>query len=78
MMRNPRTHAEWQEAVDGAEIALKLHAANAYGLVSGGPTVNVDRCEDLLREGATRGVRPVVTDEKIRAFVDAWNAQVTA
>lgn len=57
-MKNPRTPAEWQEAVDAAEGALALESARMYKIVDGGPTVNVDRCEQILRQGARRGVRP--------------------
>lgn len=58
--RNPETPAEWQEVVDLAEGALALDSARSYGLVRGGPDVNVDRCVALLREGARRGYNPSV------------------
>jgi hypothetical protein len=54
----PSTAAEWQEAVDLAEFLLTLDSARQYGLVTGGPTVNVDRCAQLLEEGAARGITP--------------------
>lgn len=57
-MTNPRTNAEWQDAVDAAHGALTLHAARLYGLVTGGPEVNVERCEAILAGGAQRGIMP--------------------
>lgn len=57
-MQEPETREEWQEAVDAAEFYLYLHSARAYGLVKGGPEINIDRCEDLLRRGAAQGVLP--------------------
>jgi hypothetical protein len=46
--RDPRTRAEWQEAADVAEFMRYLHSARLYGLVCGGPHVDVDRCEHIL------------------------------
>jgi hypothetical protein len=54
----PRTREEWQDAVDMAEGARLVVAARAYGLVRGGPEINVDRCEEILRLGRDYGVRP--------------------
>lgn len=49
--QDPKTVAEWQEALDQAEMLLRLDACRLYGLVTGGPKVNVDRCLELLRRG---------------------------
>lgn len=57
-MADPRTDAEWQEAVDQAEFLQLLDSARKYGLVTGGPTVNLDRCAEILAEGPRRGVTP--------------------
>lgn len=57
-MRDPRTRAEWQEAVDAAHGALCFDSARQYGLVTGGPEIHVARCEEILRRGAGMGVRP--------------------
>lgn len=56
--RDPRTKAEWQEAVDAAEAALLLDSASKYGLVTGGPTIDVDRAVDLITRGRRRGIVP--------------------
>jgi len=57
-MIDPKTPGQWQEAVDSAYGALVLESAKAYGLLTGGPVVNVDRCEKILRRGARRGIYP--------------------
>ena len=61
----PGTSQEWQEAVNLAEFLLLVHSARQYGLITGGPEVNVDRCVDMLARGARHGYRPV------RSAVDA-------
>jgi hypothetical protein len=67
--RNPRTPAEWQEAVDAAEGAIALDSARKYGLVTGGPEVNVERAADLLAKGRARGIRP--RPDAIERFIAA-------
>jgi hypothetical protein len=56
--RDPQTPAEWREAVDAAEFHLLLDSARKYGLVTGGPVIDVARCEEILRRGAAQGYRP--------------------
>lgn len=56
--RLPGTPAEWQDAADAAHFFLLLDAARQYGLVTGGPGVNVDRCVAILDLAAARGIRP--------------------
>lgn len=53
--QDPQTNAEWQEAVDLASALLHLDSARQYGLVTGGPVVNVERCVQILADGAQRG-----------------------
>ena len=57
-MKQPQTPTEWQEAVDLAHGALVLDSARQYGLVTGGPTVDVSRCEQFLRDGRRLGITP--------------------
>jgi hypothetical protein len=57
-MTDPNTPEEWQEAVDAAHAALMLQSARAYGLVRGGPEVNVSRCDEILERGRAIGFRP--------------------
>ena len=56
--RDPQTRDEWQEAVDCAFGLIALDSAKQYGLITGGPTVSMDLCEDMLKRGAERGIRP--------------------
>lgn len=58
MTRLPETPAEWQEAVDLAEAWLHVHAAKQYGLITGGPTVDVVRCDEIIAMGKARGITP--------------------
>lgn len=55
---DPETPHQWQEAVDIAQGFLVLESARLFGLVKGGPKVNVDRCEYILAEGRKRGYLP--------------------
>jgi hypothetical protein len=57
-LRTPQTEKEWREAVDAAAGALAIESARLYGLVTGGPTVDVLRCEAILKEGARLGFEP--------------------
>lgn len=50
------TPAEWQEGVDAAHVMLQIHGAKSFGLVTGGPEVNVERCLELLHAGRELGV----------------------
>lgn len=54
--QDPVTDEEWQEAALLARGALLFVAAKAYGLVSGGPHVDVPRCEELLARALARGI----------------------
>jgi hypothetical protein len=56
--KDPHTPEEWRDAVDAAEAYLLLESARMYGLVRGGPVINVDRCEQLLRAGKSLGYTP--------------------
>lgn len=56
--KEPKTRREWQECVNLAEVYLLLDSARAYGLVRGGPEVDVDRCSEMLAVGEERGIRP--------------------
>jgi hypothetical protein len=67
-MREP-TADEWQGAVDRAEFFLLLSSAKAYGLITGGPVVNEDRCQELLVRGKALGYEPADHDTLIRRFL---------
>jgi hypothetical protein len=55
---DPETPEQWQEAVDLADFLVRLDAARQYGLVAGGPEVDLQRCDEILVGGASRGYRP--------------------
>ena len=41
---DPKAPEEWQAAADAADALLRLDSARMYGLVTGGPEVDADRC----------------------------------
>lgn len=57
-MKDPKTKTEWRDAVDAAHGALTLDASRQYGLVEGGPEVNVKRCSQIIEKGRRRGILP--------------------
>lgn len=65
----PTTKPQWQAAVDAAHGALALDAARQYGLVTGGPKVDADRCAEILRLGKARGITP--EPDAIERFISA-------
>lgn len=56
--KDPGTDAEWQAAVDVARGLLAIESARLYGLITGGPRCNVERCQEILSAGAQRGLTP--------------------
>lgn len=56
--RDPQTQGQWQEAVDAAYGALVLDSCRQYGLIEGGPEINLERCRDILERGELRGMKP--------------------
>lgn len=71
-MRNPRTRSEWQEAVDAAEAMLLVHGAQRYGLITGGPNVNADRCVAVLERARQHGIVPRA--EKVEEILEGLAA----
>jgi len=57
-MRLPKTTAEWQEAVDAAAGMRAIADCKMYGLIEGGPSINVERCDWILARGRRRNVTP--------------------
>lgn len=49
---------ELRRVAVGAAACLRLEAARQYGLVTGGPEVDEDRCEDVLAYARERGIAP--------------------
>lgn len=74
--RMPRTVAEWQYAADLAELCLSLDAARQFGLVTGGPTFNLDRIDWLLEQAEARhGITPAPSDELLGRFIAELQAE---
>jgi hypothetical protein len=67
----PKTRRQWQDAVDAAYGALAMDSAKQYGLVDGGPVVNVERCQFILDRGKRRGVVPA--EDALERFVLSVN-----
>lgn len=67
--RNPRTRKEWQAAIDAATGALALDSARQYGLVRGGPRVNVERCLEVLDAAKKKGM--AASADAIERFMQA-------
>lgn len=68
-MKMPKKPAEWQAAMDAAHGALTLDAARQYGLVTGGPEVDVARCVELLKKGRALGYVP--RPDAVEQFISA-------
>ena len=65
--RDPQTPEEWQDAVDGAQALLEIDSAKQYGLITGGPDADVQRCEEILLYGKALGVTP--SDDCAQRFI---------
>lgn len=71
-MIDPTCDRQWQEAVDSAWAHLLLEDARKYGLVRGGPEVNVVRCREILDRGKQRGIVP--SHQAVDKAVAEWSA----
>ena len=67
----PQTPEEWQNAIDAADALLHIQSAEAYGLITGAPHVNIERCEQLLEAARRRGVTPGAGN--VERYVAAYN-----
>jgi hypothetical protein len=57
-MSDPQTPAEWQQAVDAAAGLRAIEDCRMYGLITGGPKGNPERCDEILDRGAELGITP--------------------
>lgn len=76
-MIDPTTRKEWRKVALLARGALLFHSARAYGLIDGGPEINVERCEKLLAGARARGIT-VNADAAIAAFIVDQDLKITA
>jgi hypothetical protein len=67
----PDTAIQWQDAVDAANACMVIEAAREYGLVCGGPEVDLRRCIQILAAGLERGIRP--TPGSPARYFRVWN-----
>jgi hypothetical protein len=75
-VRNPKTHAEWQDAVDAAAACRAIADCIMYGILAGGPKIDVARCDHILKNGLARGVRPSKpTVDLAVEYIQAFNAE---
>lgn len=71
-MKNPETATEWQAAVDAAHALLVIDAARQYGLVTGGPDIDVVRCEEILERGRKKHITP--RPDAVERFIAELNS----
>jgi hypothetical protein len=60
---DPESREEWQAAADAAHFYLALDGCRQYGLVEGGPTIDVDRCLEMLDKAKAIGITPCTIEE---------------
>jgi len=70
-VKDPKTPGQWRSAAALAEACVRLDAARQYGLITGGPRVNVERCLALLAAAGERGIvlTPTEIDDAVTALV---------
>jgi hypothetical protein len=75
----PKTPDQWQEAVDAAAAARTIADCMMYGLLAGGPAIDVARCDLILARGRKRGVLPSAPRiELAMDLVQQLNAEAAA
>ena len=79
MTMDPQTPEEWQTAATMAHLLLTIESARMYGLIEGGPKVDLQRCEQILELARRRKVYPQkLTDQEIGAFIAQINMEAEA
>lgn len=63
-----------------AEACITLEAARLYGFITGGPGIDVERCEAVAAIAVARGLKwtRADIDERAARFVRAFNAEARA
>ena len=54
----PSTDAEWQLCVDACTGLRMIEDAKLYGLLEGGPEINMERIDYFLERAAEKGIQP--------------------
>jgi hypothetical protein len=69
-----------RKAVLASKALLAMESLKQYGLIEGGPEINVERCEEVIAWGDERGLE--FTQEEVNgaavAFWREWNAERAA
>ncbi len=64
------TDAELEAGIVAAVFYSGLDAARCYGLIDGGPTVNVERCEQVIAEAHARGLKVPTLEQAVEVWID--------
>jgi hypothetical protein len=71
---DPQTPEQWQDAVDGAAGFIAIESCKMYGLMKGGPKIDLARCKQILEHGAAKGITPSKSDTELAlALIAAIN-----
>jgi len=76
MKRGRRSKKTVRELGLWSVAALSIDDARMYGLLQGGPTVNRERCEELLKKATDAGhtYEPEEVTAASVALINQWNA----
>lgn len=76
-MKDPQTPEQWRMAAAMAQACIVLDAARQYGLVTGGPGVNLNRCLEVVARAKARDIVPseAEIDQAIQAIVIAHGGE---
>ncbi len=69
----PITEADWQMAVDAAAACLSIESARQFGLIIGGPEVDIERCTQIVAQGIDLGI--TASPGAAARYVGEWNAE---
>ena len=68
-MKEPATLEEWIEAGTLAHVYTMIHAARAYGLIEGGPDIDLERCESILEECTARDIDVSIDGQELKLLL---------
>jgi hypothetical protein len=72
-LKSPETPKEWQEAVDAAQGALRMEAAQRYGLIDPVLYIDIARSNQILQRGKEKGYEPA--SDAAERFLLSWMEQ---
>jgi hypothetical protein len=78
-MKDPRGSKQWQEAVDLAAGLRAIADCKMYGLLEGGPEIDIRRCDQILERGALIGYSPSRPVKELAVvIVQAFNSRASS